>query len=824
MHHFHFDFHRGNSSHHHFGKDHGKGGELDWNSTGSTGKENDQHSRGGDFHWNSTGHKIDHRHGRGGDFDKIFLSKDGLFLFGLALPILILTLATLLWNPNSNPKDSPAKKEKIRSALKSVESNKGDVNVQKWTTICFLVPLLLVMLEGALGHSKRSSAEKLMGWDLYVRICMSLMSPSGYAATWALALFLIPVTKHSPILDWLRVTPVQALAFHRVAGWTSLWNSVLHGFLHLRHLMDVLNPQHLRPWYTQLKILLIPSTWKCFNTQNPWHVFFGKTDPLDGTTQEAQQCWLALVNSTGLISTLAFVVLGITSLPQVRRYSYALFYSVHIPTAWIMLIMAIWHYPTCGLILIPNIIYYMSFNIPVNVTQYIESWRNYNTRSSPITEANCIQGGVIEIVFATTNNDRNRHESRFVKLSNPSLSTISHPFSVFSPQGLTQNGRRNEENVSSFETLSIIFRPTGHFTKELAKVLFPMEVNDEEQRASVEPLIVPSALPEDNTIQFDSYYAGSFDWIDRAVEYHDEILLIAGGVGIVPFLEFLPCLQRRIEAESRDRTDPSIVDVATLMETTPRVGPSQIQLHWYCREVGLASYVWYNHLCDHVDQAWENSSICQGRLKIHIHLTSASDSSLSPDGKDILKSAPNSGLVKKCTFVSDHQMNTIRPVRDALFAQSWLHGLVLPGSVMVIGIILHWWWFKNFIINDKYRNDNLVIRSHAILFAIFFALVASLTADAYIFYQEYKNEDYSQAPSAEITSKTQTQIEASTNSHNVLNVHKGRTPIQEVTKDIIRADRPGVYMCGPHRLMESVEKSVASKRHDCAFYQEDSEM
>ena len=823
VHHFHFDFHRGNSSHHHSGEEHGKGGGFPWNSTDYKGNGTDHHSHGGSFHWNSTDHKSDHRHGRGGDFDKIFLSKDGLFLFGLALPILLLTLATLVWNPKSKPKDSSMKEGKVHSALKAVESKKGDVNVQKWTIICFLVPLLLVMLEGALGHSKRSSMEKSMGWDLYIRICMSLMSPSGYAATWALALFLIPVTKHSPILDWMRVTPVQALAFHRVAGWTGLWNSILHGFLHLRHLMDVLNPHHMRPWYAQLKLLLIPETWKCFDTQNPWHVFFGKTDPLDGTTQEAQQCWLALVNSTGVISTLAFIILGITSLPQVRRYSYALFYSVHIPAAWIMLIMAIWHYPTCGLILIPNIIYYLSFHIPVSVTQYVESWRNSKTRSTPITEANCIQGGLIEIVFAAAKSDRNRHESRFVKLSNPSLSAISHPFSVFSPQGLTRSGRRNEENAS-FETLSIIFRPTGPFTKGIAKVLFPSEVNDDEQRASVEPLIVPSALPQDQTIQFDSYYAGSFDWIDRAVGYHDEILMIAGGVGIVPFLEFLPCLQRRIEADYRTGTDPSVIHAATLTETNPRVGPTQIDLHWYCREVGFASYVWYNHLCEHVEQDWANSPICQGRLKIHIHLTGTSGSPLPADGKDMLKNARNSGLVKKHTFVSDHQLNTMRPVRDAPFTQSRLHGLALPGSVMGIGIFLHWWWYRHFIMNDKYRNDNLVIRSHAILFAIILALVASLIADAYIFYKEKKYGDYIQAPSSEIHSKTQTKIEASTTSHDVLSVHKGRPLIQEVTRDIIVADRPGVYMCGPHRLMESVEKAIGSKRHNCAFYREDSEM
>ena len=58
-----------------------------------------------------------------------------------------------------------------------------------------------------------------------------------------------------------------------------------------------------------------------------------------------------------------------------------------------------------------------------------------------------------------------------------------------------------------------------------------------------------------------------------------------------------------------------------------------------------------------------------------------------------------------------------------------------------------------------------------------------------------------------------------------LQVYKGRTPIPEITREYIRtANRPGVYMCGPSKLMDSVVQYVGSKRHDCAFYQEDSEL
>ena len=180
---------------------------------------------------NSTGHHKK-RHCDGTGFSTFILHKDEIFLFGFALPILLLTLATLLWNPNSKSKEdsSFAKKTILKKVL---QSKRGDVNVLKWTMIWFFVPLILIIVEGALGHPKRGLGE-------------NLKSPTGYAATWSLALFLIPVTKHSPILDWLRVTPVQALAFHRIAGWTSLCNSILHGTFELLFQMNEYNSQHTR--------------------------------------------------------------------------------------------------------------------------------------------------------------------------------------------------------------------------------------------------------------------------------------------------------------------------------------------------------------------------------------------------------------------------------------------------------------------------------------------------------------------------------------------------------------------------------------------------
>jgi hypothetical protein len=830
------------------------------NSNGNHGE--DYH---GEDHHGEDHHDHGHEHGRGGSFDNIHLKLDGLFLYGLALPLVLLTLASLLWNPSTSTKKKTDAKG-VPADKKKSNIGGGDVNVNKWTLICFVLPLFLVMLDGARGHDvfHSSSTDQHFGWNLYIRICMSLMSPSGYAATWALSLFLIPVTKHSPILDWLRITPIQALAFHRIAGWTSFWNSVLHGFLHLRHLMDVLNPKRVRPWYEQLKILLIPNTWKCFGTQNPFTVFADRQDPYDGTNEEAQQCWLALVNATGMISVIAFVFLAITSLPQIRRYSYTLFYRVHIPSAWIMLIMAIWHYPTCALVLIPNIIYYLSFNIPVYVTQNMDNWRlkgrstksDPKSKSSPLLEANLIEGGSIELVFATSPKDCPRHESRFARLFCPSICPLSHPFSIFSRCDLIAGtGEENGDN-SSLETMSMLLRPSGPFTEKLTKALFTNDgrnteeatiENLEELQSSISrPLIAPPS--PSCMIQVDSYYAGSFDWTDRAMSTHDEILLVAGGVGIVPFLEFLPSLQQRIlmDTASSDTTgsNESPVDSEALLESAnTRFGPNKIHLHWYCREIGLASYVWNRHLRHHVEEAWESNSACQGRLKIHLHLTSKDPTT---GGEEIFDSVSNTGLVEKQTYPADNQNGAFSPVQDASFTQSSWIGMLLPGILITVGTILHWWWYKEFIVDEKFSHDNLVIRTHSIIFTLILALVVSIPMEHYLRYQETKAqtrrntisdvdsaaESFSEEP--EVMSTTTSNLETNIQSRSdpaldangdpLLVVSGGRPSIESVISDVIKSDRPGVYSCGPRRLMESVESAIRKNHSDYALYREDSEM
>ncbi len=55
-------------------------------------------------------------------------------------------------------------------------------------------------------------------------------------------------------------------------------------------------------------------------------------------------------------------------------------------------------------------------------------------------------------------------------------------------------------------------------------------------------------------------------------------------------------------------------------------------------------------------------------------------------------------------------------------------------------------------------------------------------------------------------------------------VSGGRPPVDAIVGDVLKAERPGVYFCGPKALFEAVEGAIKNKRSDCAFYQEDPDM
>jgi len=288
-----------------------------------------------------------------------------------------------------------------------------------------------------------------------------------------------------------------------------------------------------------------------------------------------------------------------------------------------------------------------------------------------------------------------------------------------------------------------------------------------------------------------------------------------------------------------DDSGSSHIDSEALLESEGNCfGPSKIIVHWYCREIGLASYVWNSFLRKHVNESWEKNSECKGKLQLHIHLTA---SNAVTGGEEILGTISDKGLVKKQTYPIDPVI--VRSVvQDAHFTQSLWLGLLLPGSLIIGGTILHWWWYKDFIVNKKYSHDNLVIRTHSIIFALVFALAVSFMVEKCLHYCANKEAQTQRNTSSHCVDveATSSDTDESSNASGDTELHcgssvsegdpslivsGGRPPIDDVIHDIIDSNKPGVYSCGPRPLMNSVENAIRNSTcSTCAFYREDSEM
>ena len=151
---------------------------------------------------------------------------------------------------------------------------------------------------------------------------------------------------------------------------------------------------------------------------------------------------------------------------------------------------------------------------------------------------------------------------------------------------------------------------------------------------------------------------------------------------------------------------------------------------------------------------------------------------------------------------------------------------------------------------------NLIIRSHSIFFSLIMSVVVSFLVEVYYYRREHiSSGGYDAVKDLELVDgihqAKKLNYDATTNSgrdesssltssssssesladfmkisslSDFLNVTCGRPSISVVIENVIKADNPGVYLCGPRSLLNAVKDAVNEKRKDCAIYEEDSEM
>jgi predicted ferric reductase len=469
-----------------------------------------------------------------GELASIFFLEDAAVpVMNLAIPILLSgTIATILMfqqdasNPNSKsalPSSLPTWMHRLYHRWRT---SSGDLNVRRFIIYFICWPLLLMMV----GNMVRHLVGEEMSLDDQL---MEIGNTFGFMALICLSYFLIPVARQSPILQFFDISPIAAVAVHIWSGRIVIIGVFLHGGFHVYRWKALAGES--------ISAMILPPK-QCWSLDYSDDDDFGPECVDEDTDCE---CYDLLRNLTGVVAMILLAIIGITSLNFVRRNHYRLFFLTHVLAGPATLLITIIHWRKCMAYMAPSILYYIATSFPVmteNRKCLTQDGGIKLTRVERIQSR--IQGGrqrdCMSLTVKATPAAVSMYETgQYVKLSVPAISMVSHPFTVNRVPG-------------SSDELRILFRVMGKFTYKLCDLL-------------VNP--VGGKLP---TVTLDGFH-GPQARVSQVLK-HDVAVMVAGGIGITPYLSLLE-------------------EVHSVLNMSDSSVTKEVVLHWICREQELIEYV-----------------------------------------------------------------------------------------------------------------------------------------------------------------------------------------------------------------------------------------
>jgi len=749
-----------------------------------------------------------------------------LTIFLLLIPIFIMVFpnSVAVTPLNHHPGDGLLKGRKVQASRFEklcVILTKGDPVIWFWALILILGPITIVLLVVSTDESDNN------GLDLWIR---RFANVTGYCATISLSFFMVPVAKQSPLLVAIGWSPIHALGLHVWAGRICWVMTSIHAILYIlkfgfypRHDKDTDTEDTGRFIWSDVAIALFPMG-GCWAPESLW------------AFKEDSHCYRQWRNFTGVISALSLFLLIMTSWNKVRRWNYRFFYVSHIIFGSMMLLFAILHFYWIAIYVVPGLIYYLACSTPIVVQQFANYFLDRGTilkRTRIISKSN----GCLEMVFATTSM---RHgyviAPAYVRICVPEISIMWHPFTI--PHTTTIEGGSDREE------LKLLIRRYGYFTTALYKRL---------QQESTGP----------PTILVDGYYQGS-DWATSALK-HDTVLLVAGGIGVTPMLPLLELLYRHI----RDAAEES------LQRTT------NVFFHWYCRDEGLIRHVLKEYLIpllQDLDADEVAPTTCHFHIMVHFTAREVDDQEpflvIENDEKCamITTSATFPSETESETKIFDelfeddpnekpHGCNPILedPTKDLILdyvsknstkgvsikaaSFSYLNDSRITIYMGLVAFVLAYTLFMYWYITEvREHTSRIFFRGYSMYALILLLLLASVAIE---FYRRgsviVEGDSY--------TPVIEEKFDSEANSHHKLpelplygrfgynasiyfDVRNGRPLIHDIVRPAVEAELPGAFYCGPQKLLNTIQKMIASERRKvkgrlapkCCTYQEHFEM
>ena len=357
-------------------------------------------------------------------------------------------------------------------------------------------------------------------------------------------------------------------------------------------------------------------------------------------------------------------------------------------------------------------------------------------------------------------------QGQYCNLHVPQISVVAHPFTVNKVPGYT-------------DRLRLLVRESGSFTMQLGKCF-----NDSIQRST-------HAVGDDD-MEFQSSPASSMPIINISGFYgmpcrkdlmhsHDHAIIMAGGIGITPYLSGL------LELTSTN-----------LSTSSPRSFLKTLELHWICRDLSLIRYIYDEYF----SKILNCTSLAGGvtvRIVVHYTGTEANFCCKSMDTFDVLPRVPELLQYKDTTY----------PMEQSYFSfgtsPKTFHGKLTLAAflgIFTLGLWLIWFFYAGAV----QCQDEMWTRANS----IFVVVILSIGLSVGLIH--FANGNASRASKlTTIPSKICSYLTTANNTCNVASYVQhatGRPKFVDLLIPLQNTINAGVFVCGPAPMLKSVLDAV----------------
>ena len=383
----------------------------------------------------------------------------------------------------------------------------------------------------------------------------------------------------------------------------------------------------------------------------------------------------------------------------------------------------------------------------------------------------------------------------------PSISPIWHPFTVFTAPG-------------DQSTVRILFRATGPFTNQLLNAI---------QQTAVSTCPPPVVL-------VDGFYGGT-DRVEQAL-CHDVVVMVAGGVGITPFLSFAPMLLASL-------SDRSVSENKT----------KEVTLHWLCRDEGMIDHVVTHYLSPIVETSTLKFMVvihhtAQDRVGVQGTSEGPTVELISEEGHHVTEYAAGRTFITPAMLSPFGKTSTVQNIVAFLLFSTicWVGMFTIwsqyiraesNGRIWIQVLFLFLLLAFSFIIfyaAEKRHQQYLSNQSQDKLGRIHLQATLSDTE------RSVKDSHFKDVRTAKECTDVELAVlcnnpngskEFKSSRWHTLRHNQGRPSFERIISDMFEKENAGVFVCGPMSLMREV-RDVASRRScvrcdgrgHCAIYEE----